>query len=174
MKLKITAIVATIALSLVTAVPTYSAESKGKKATYKQTIKSNVWTTLSFSGSDYVKSNGNRSIYCLQSNIIIPSKNKPTVIKVRFARVVGKSRLDTTATNTYIFGSGYPKSKWYGSQCWAIETKYPVVAQIKVSGKASRYYSDMRQLKVWTPGANYPEDMPIQVISPSPISSPTP
>jgi len=159
---RITAIVATIALSLVTAVPVNAEESIRKKATHSQTIKRDRWVTLDFKGNDYIKGNGNRSLFCYQSALKMKGKKKPKYVKLRLARTNSKG-FNSTATNTY-FVSKKPKSTLVFSNCWVIETGSKVVVQIRVTGGSKSYTSDMRQLKMWTPGGNYPADFSDYII----------
>jgi hypothetical protein len=147
-------IVFTLALS--TAIPANAEESIRKKATFNQSIKTGSWVTLDFKGNDYLKGNGNRSLFCYQAGIDTKGKAKPKMIKIRLARL--KPGTDnTTATSTYYIGSK-PKKKLVFSNCWAIETLSNVVVQIKITGGSRTYNSDIRQFKMWTPGANYPKD----------------
>lgn len=155
---KITAIVATIALSLVTAVPSNAktTDSIRYKATFSQSIKHNKWVTLNFKGKDYIKGNGNRSLVCYQVVLNTKGKKKPKYVKVRITRLKsGKN--DTTATNYYTVKTK-PNKKFTASSCWEIETKYKIVAQVWISGGSKYYTSRMRQFKIWTPGAKYPAD----------------
>lgn len=152
----ITAIVATVALSLVTAVPTIAEESIRYKSTKTQSIKHNKWTTLEFKGNNALKGNGQRSLFCYQVGIDTKGKKKPKYVKVRLARLkAGKD--DTTATNYFAVPSK-PSSELVFSNCWEIETNSPVVVQIRITGGSKTYKSDIRQFKMWTPGANYPAD----------------
>lgn len=158
---KITAIVATVALSLVTAVPTNAIVSKTSdsiryKATYNQSIKHNRWVTLSFGGKDYIKGNGNRSLVCYQVVIKTKGKKKPGYIKVRITRLK-KGKDDTTATNYYDVSSK-PGKKFTASNCWEIKTGSKLVVQVWINKGSTRYISPERQFKIWTPGANYPLD----------------
>lgn len=152
----ITAIVATIALSLVTALPAHAGDTVRYKSTQNQSIKKNKWVTLEFNGKTEIKGNGARSLFCYQVGIDTKGKKKPKYVKVRLARVKsGKD--DTTATNTYFF-TGKPGSEFVASQCWTIYTNSPVVLQVRITGGSKVYTSDVRQFKMWTPGADYPAD----------------
>jgi hypothetical protein len=153
---KVTAIIAAIALSLVTAIPANAADTVRYKTEKNQTIKKGKWTTINFNGKTSIKGNGERSLFCYQVVINTKGKKKPKYVKVRLARVKsGKD--DTTATNTYFF-TGKPGSKFVASQCWTIFTKHPVVVQVRISGGSPRYTTDITQFKMWTPGADYPAD----------------
>lgn len=152
----ITAIVATIALSLATAVPTIAEESIRYKSTKSQTIKKGKWTTLEFKGNNAIQGNGQRSLFCYQVGLDTKGKKKPKIIKIRFTRLKdGKD--DTTATNTY-YVEYKPAKELVFSNCWEILTNSPIVVQIKISGGSKTYNSDIRQFKMWTPGADYPTD----------------
>jgi hypothetical protein len=83
-------------------------------------------------------------------------KKKPKYIKLRLVRQKSGGG-DSTATNIYPVTSK-PGSTWVGSNCWSIFTKSPVVVQIRITGGSKTYQSDMRQFKMWTPGADYPQD----------------
>jgi len=159
---KITAIVATIALSLVTAVPVSAEESIRKKATHKQSVKTGKWVTLDFKGKDYIKGNGNRSLFCYQTALKMKGKKKPKYVKLRLTRL-GANGNNTTATHTY-FVSSKPKSTLVFSNCWMIKTGSKVVVQVRVTGGSKSYVSDMRQFKMWTPGGNYPADFSDYII----------
>lgn len=147
-----------IAFSLVifSAIPTSADESIRYKSTKNQTIKSNKWTTLDFKGNNALKGNGSRSLFCYQAGIDMNGKKKPKYVKLRLARLKsGKD--DTTATNYFAIPSK-PSSKLVFSNCWEIETNSPVVVQIRITGGSKTYNSDIRQFKMWTPGADYPAD----------------
>lgn len=148
------AIVATTSLSLVTATSANADESIRYKSAVNQTIKNSKWTTLKFKGNNSIKGNGARSLFCYQVGINTPGK-KIRSVKVRLARL--KKPLDTTATNTFYVGT-LPQSELVFSNCWEIETNSAVIVQIKINGGNKKYVSDMRQFKMWTPGANYPAD----------------
>lgn len=153
---KIITIIFTLLLSLIVVLPVNAEESIRYKSTNSQTIKKNKWVTLDFNGKKSISGNGNRSLFCYQAGINTKNKKKPKYIKVRLTRLTPGSN-DTTATNTYFF-TGKPGSKFVASQCWNILTKHPVVVQIKISGGSNTYTSDIRQFKMWTPGADYPGD----------------
>ena len=151
----ITAIVAAIALSLVTIIPVNAEESVRYKSTKVQKIKHNKWTTLEFKGDNALRGNGNRSLFCYQAGLNMHGKKKPKYVKLRLARL--KSPLDTTATTTFYIDSK-PSSELVFSNCWEIETNSPVIVQIRITGGSKYYTSDIRQFKMWTPGADYPAD----------------
>jgi hypothetical protein len=153
----VTAIIATIALLLTTAIPANAASDSIRYKTEKnQTIKKGKWTTINFNGKTAIQGNGKRSIFCYQVVINTKGKKKPKYVKVRMTRVKpGKD--DSTATNTYFFTSK-PGSKFVASQCWNIVTKHPVVLQVRISGGSKTYQTDITQFKMWTPGADYPAD----------------
>ena len=145
--------------------------SKRYKDTSVQKIKANKWQDLKFDGkAKRIKGNGNRSLWCIQANVSMKGKN-PYYIKIRFARHLPNGKIDTTGTSTWVVGNNGMKS-FYESTCWQFNSNYPVSAQIKVMGKSKYYYSNMRQFKMWTPGANYPEDFPVNIADPFPTISP--
>jgi hypothetical protein len=145
-----------ISLILLSAAPTNAEESVRYKSTKHQKIKSNKWTTLEFKGNNALKGNGARSLFCYQVGIDTKGKKKPKYVKVRLARLKsGKN--DTTATNYFAVPSK-PSSELVFSNCWEIETNSPVVVQIRITGGSKYYTSDIRQFKMWTPGADYPAD----------------
>jgi hypothetical protein len=152
----IIAVITTLALLVSTAGPANAEESIRKKAEFNQTIKKDRWVTLNFKGKDYIKGNGNRSLFCYQSAIKMKGKKKPKYVKIRLVRLKG-GKNDSTATNTYYVGSK-PKKTLVFSNCWVIKTNSSVAVQIKITGGSKSYRSDMRQFKMWTPGANYPAD----------------
>ncbi len=152
---KATAILIAIALSL-TAIPSNAQDSIRYKSTQNQTIKKGKWVTLDFNGKKEIKGNGGRSLFCYQVGIDTKGKKKPKYVKVRLTRVKPGTN-DPTATNTYFF-TGKPGSKFVASQCWTIYTKSPVVVQVRIVGGSGSYTSDIRQFKMWTPGADYPAD----------------
>ena len=132
-----------------------SSDSIRYKATNNQTIKHNKWVTLKFNGKTSIKGNGKRSLFCYQVGINMNGKKKPAYVKVRLARL--KHPLDTTATNiTYV--QTRPNSEFVVSNCWEIMTKSPVVVQVRITGGSSKYTSDLRQFKMWTPKGSYPAD----------------
>jgi len=132
-----------------------SADHKQYKDISTQTVKSgNKWHDLTFDGkARTLQGNGKRSIFCMQ--VAVSMKGKPTVVRLRFARHLPNGTLDTTGTNTYT-GLDVVKSTLYESPCWEFDSKYPVSAQIKISGKAKSYSVIERQFKMWTPNASYP------------------
>lgn len=136
--------------------PVNAEESIRYKSSENQTIKHNKWTTLDFNGKTTIKGNGGRSLFCYQVALNMSGKKKPKYIKVRLARDKS-SGIDTTATNYYII-DGKPSNTWVGSGCWEIKTNSPVKLQVRVYGGSKTYISDMRQFKMWTPGADYPAD----------------
>ena len=152
----IIAVITTLALAVSTAIPANAEESIRKKAEFRQTIKKDRWVTLNFKGQDYIKGNGNRSLFCYQAAVKTNGKKKPKYIKIRLVRV-GSNGLNSTATNTYPV-TGKPNRIWVNSSCWAIETNSPVIVQIRITGGSKTYVSNMRQFKMWTPGADYPAD----------------
>jgi hypothetical protein len=83
-------------------------------------------------------------------------KKKPKYIKLRLVRDKAKGA-DSTATNIYPV-EAKPGSTWVGSNCWVIKTNSPVQVQIRITGGSKTYQSNMRQFKMWTPGADYPAD----------------
>lgn len=149
------AIVATTSLSLVTATSVNADESIRYKSTKTQKIKHNKWVTLEFKGDNSLKGNGNRSLFCYQAGLNMGGKKKPQYVKLRLARL--KSPIDSTATNTFFIESR-PISELVFSNCWEIETNSAVVVQIRITGGSKYYTSDIRQFKMWTPGADYPAD----------------
>lgn len=153
---KLISIVLLFACSMFLTTPAIAEESIRYKSSDNQTIKRGKWTTLTFNGKTAIKGNGNRSIFCYMAALDMKGKKKPKYIKLRLARQKSGG-LDTTATNTYPVTSK-PSSTWVGSNCWVIKTNYPVVVQMRVTGGSKAYVSDMRQFKMWTPGADYPAD----------------
>jgi hypothetical protein len=152
----IVACIIAFALILSTSVTANAEESVRKKAEFNQYIKKDRWVTLKFKGNSHLKGNGNRSLFCYQSAIKMKGKKKPKYVKLRLVRLKGGNN-DSTATNTYYVRSK-PKSTLVFSNCWVIKTNSPVVVQIRITGGSNSYTSNMRQFKMWTPGANYPAD----------------
>lgn len=152
----IIAVIVSLSLALTAATPANAEESIRKKAEFSQTIKKDRWVTLKFKGQDHIKGNGNRSLFCYQAAVKTKGKKKPKFIKIRLVRL-SSNGINSTATNTYPV-TGKPNKIWVNSGCWAIETKSPVIVQIRITGGSKSYTSDMRQFKMWTPGANYPAD----------------
>jgi hypothetical protein len=152
----IVACIIAFALILSTSVTANAEESVRKKADFNQSIKKDTWVTLKFKGNSHLKGNGNRSLFCYQSSVKMKGKKKPKYVKLRLVRLKGGSN-DSTATNTYYVGSK-PNKTLVFSNCWVIETNSPVVVQIRITGGSKSYTSDMRQFKMWTPGADYPAD----------------
>ena len=145
--------------------------SKRYKDASTQKLKANKWQTLKFDGKPKtIKGNGNRSLWCIQANVSTKGKN-PDYVKLRFVRHLPSGAKDTTGTSTWVVGEN-GMTAFYESTCWEFNSKYPVSAQIKVVGKSKYYYSDMRQFKMWTPGADYPEDFPVNVADPFPTETP--
>lgn len=143
-------------MSLFATPPATADDTIRYKSTQGQLIKKDKWTTLSFNGKTSIKGNGKRSLFCYQVALDMKGKKKPKYVKVRLARTKpGKN--DTTATNIYPVTSK-PGKTWVASQCWTITTKHPVIVQIRITGGSNVYRSDVRQFKMWTPGANYPAD----------------
>lgn len=151
----IIAILTAISTVIFIATPTIAEESIRYKSTKHQTIKRGKWTTLEFKGDNAIRGNGQRSLFCYQVGVDTKGKKKPKYVKVRLARL--KSPLDTTATNYYPVPSK-PASELVFSNCWEIETNSPVIVQIRITGGSKKYTSDIRQFKMWTPGADYPAD----------------
>lgn len=136
-----------------------------------QRLKANKWQTLKFDGKGKkIKGNGNRSLWCIQANVNVEGK-APQYVKLRFVRHLPNGKKDTTGTSTWVVGKT-GMNVFYESTCWEFKSNYPVSAQIKVMGKSKYYYSSMRQFKMWTPGADYPEDFPINVADPFPTITP--
>ncbi len=138
-------------------IPANADESIRYKSTQSQTIKKGKWVTLDFNGKKQLKGNGNRSLFCYQVGLNMKGKKKPKYVKVRLARVKEGRKLDTTATNYYPITSK-PSKEFVGAGCWAINTNSPVVLQVRITGGSKSYRSDIRQFKMWTPGADYPAD----------------
>ena len=153
---KVLSVCIAISLLLFTVTPASAEESIRYKSETNQTIKRGSWTTLNFKGDNSIKGNGARSLFCYQAAVKTKGKKKPKYIKIRLVRV-GSKGTDSTATNTFPV-TGKPSSTWVNSGCWAIETNSPVVVQIRIVGGSKTYTSDMRQFKMWTPGADYPAD----------------
>lgn len=138
------------------AIPAQAGESIRYKSDSIQTIKKNKWTTLDFNGKKTIKGNGDRSLFCYMAALKMNGKKKPQYIKLRLVRDKAKGA-DSTATNIYPV-EAKPGSTWVGSNCWVIKTNSPVKVQIRITGGSKTYQSDMRQFKMWTPGADYPAD----------------
>lgn len=153
---KLIIIILSSILVLFQSLPVNASDSIRYKSSENQVINSGRWTTLNFNGKKSIKGNGNRSLFCYQVAIDMRGKKKPKYIKIRFVREKSNG-LDTTATNIYPVPDK-PSNTWVGSGCWAIKTNSPVVLQVRVTGGSKTYVSDMRQFKMWTPGANYPQD----------------
>lgn len=132
-------------------------ETKVWKDTSNQRIPEGRWTDLKFDGKTVLRNpKGTRALYCTQLHLDIQDK-KPRYVKIRFARHLPGGKLDTTATNTWVIGKDGPRV-FHGSMCWAIKTKYPVSAQVKVVGSALSWVSTTRQFKLWSPDVDIPED----------------
>jgi hypothetical protein len=153
---KLIAIICSISLFAFSSTPAHAAETVRYKDSSIQTIKKDKWVTLKFNGKTAIKGNGQRSLFCYQAAVKMSGKKKPKYIKLRLVRQKSGGG-DSTATNIYPVTSK-PGSTWVGSNCWSIFTKSPVVVQIRITGGSKTYQSDMRQFKMWTPGADYPED----------------
>lgn len=139
-------------------VPVTASESKLLKDTSAQRIPQGKWTNLQFDGKTTVRNkSGTRALYCTQVHLDIASA-KPKYVKVRFARHIPGKKLDTTGTTTWVIGKNGPRV-FHGSTCWAIRTKYPVSVQVKVVGKSSSWVSPQRQLKLWSPSMDIPENI---------------
>lgn len=135
-----------------------ASESRLLKDTSVQKIPEGRWTNLQFDGRSTVRNaKGTRALYCTQVHLDI-EKTKPKYVKIRFARHVPGKKLDTTGTNTWVIGKNGPRV-FHGSMCWAIKTKYPVSVQVKVVGKSSSWASPQRQLKLWAPPSDIPENI---------------
>lgn len=166
---KLGALICALILSI-TAISTPAiAKNRGdyqlKQSKSKQVIHRGKWTTLQFSGADSLKRTRNyRTLFC--AKVHLDTKNgAPSYVKVRFARVK-KGADDTTGTNTWVT-RGFKGQYWQGSICWTMDTKYPIVAQIKIEGPKKYYTSHLRQFKAWSPPYNLPADM----LTPSPSAS---
>ena len=153
---KLIAIICSISLFAFSSTPAHAAETVRYKDSSIQTIKKDKWVTLKFNGKTAIKGNGQRSLFCYQAAVKMSGKKKPKYIKLRLVRQKSGGG-DSTATNIYPVTSK-PGSTWVGSNCWSIFTKSPVVVQIRITGGSKTYQSDMRQFKMWTPGADYPQD----------------
>jgi hypothetical protein len=153
---KLIAILCSFGLIAFNPSPAQAADTVRYKSTQGQTIPKGKWVTLDFNGKKSIKGNGSRSLFCYQVGIDTSGKKKPKYIKIRLTRIVPGPN-DTTATNTY-FITDKPGSEFVGSNCWTIFTKHPVSVQVRITGGSSSYRSDVRQFKMWTPGADYPED----------------
>jgi hypothetical protein len=138
------------------AIPAQAGDSIRYKSDSIQTIKKDKWVTLNFNGKQTIKGNGNKSLFCYMAAVKMNGKKKPKYIKLRLVRDKAKGQ-DSTATNIYPV-EAKPSSTWVGSNCWVINTNSPVKVQIRITGGSKTYQSDMRQFKMWTPGADYPAD----------------
>lgn len=136
-----------------------------KQSKSKQVIKRDSWTTLNFGKVDSLKRKKNyRTLFC--AKIHIDTRNgSPDYVKVRFARVKGGPD-DTTGTNTWVT-KGFQGDFWQGSTCWTMDTKYPIVAQVKISGPKKTYTSNLRQFKAWSP----PYELPADMVTPAPSAT---
>jgi hypothetical protein len=154
---KVIATAISVILVFAQATPANASDSVRYKSTEIQTIPKGKWTTLKFKGGKTeIQGNGKRSLFCYQAGIDTKGKKKPKYIKLRITRIVPGPN-DSSATNTYFF-TGKPGSEFVASNCWNIVTKHPVVVQIRITGGSKTYNSDIRQFKMWTPGADYPAD----------------
>jgi hypothetical protein len=154
---KLLALIFSVLLVFAQATPASASESVRYKSTEIQVIPKGKWTTLKFNGGKTaIKGNGKRSLFCYQSVIDTKGKKKPSYIKLRITRIVPGAN-DPSATNTYFF-TDKPGSKFVASNCWNIVTNHPVVVQIRITGGSKTYNSDIRQFKMWTPNADYPQD----------------
>lgn len=153
---KIISLIATISLFFATTTSVNAQDTIRYKSTQNQIIKKDKWVTLDFNGKQAIKGNGERSLFCYQAAIKMNGKKKPKYIKLRLVRQKSKG-IDSTATNIYPVIEK-PSSTWVGSNCWTIYTNSPVVVQIRITGGSKSYTSDVRQFKMWTPGADYPTD----------------
>ena len=157
-----------LALLVVFSVPAH-AMNRGdyqiKESKSKQVIKTDKWTTLNFGKNDSLKRSKNyRTLFCAKVHLNTKG-GAPDYVKVRFARVKG-GKDDTTGTNTWVT-KGFKGSYWQGSMCWTVDTKYPIVAQVKIVGPKKSYTSNLRQFKAWSP----PYELPADMVSPAPSSS---
>jgi hypothetical protein len=128
-----------------------------KQSKSNQVIKTGQWTTLKFKGGNSLTRTKNyRTMFCTKVHLDT-RKGAPEYVKIRFARIKsGKD--DTTGTNTWVT-KGFKGRYWQGALCWTIDTKYPVVAQIKIEGSKKSYTSYLRQFKAWSPPYELPADM---------------
>lgn len=153
---KIISSIAIVSLFFAATTPVNAQDTIRYKSTQNQIIKKDKWVTLDFNGKQAIKGNGERSLFCYQAAVKMSGKKKPKYIKLRLVRQKSKGA-DSTATNIYPI-TAKPGSTWVGSNCWSIYTKSPVVVQIRITGGSKSYISDVRQFKMWTPGADYPAD----------------
>ena len=154
---KFIASIFSVLLVFAQATPASASDSIRYKSTEIQVIPKGKWTTLKFNGGKTaIQGNGKRSLFCYQAGIDTKGKKSPSYIKLRITRIVPGPN-DPSATNTYFF-TEKPGSEFVASNCWNIVTTYPVVVQIKITGGSKTYNSDIRQFKMWTPNADYPQD----------------
>lgn len=118
--------------------------AKHCKSTENQSFKNRKWTT--FAGCEPFVLGGDRALFFAQLHLTC--SKKPKYVKIRLARLLPDGSKDTTGTNTWVLGKDAPLI-WHGSLWWESKTKYPIVAQFKVSG--GKCYSDERQIKWWQP-----------------------
>lgn len=132
--------------------PTNAKSKNVWKSTSIQIIPRGKWTTLEFDkNNNKMNPYGSRSIYCTQVHLTF-GKSKPKYVKLRLARVLPSGKLDTTGTNTWVLGKNSP-NKWQGANCWIINPKHPVVAQVKYVGGSKSVKSSLRQFKSWNPNS---------------------
>jgi hypothetical protein len=154
---KFIASIFSVLLVFAQATPASASDSVRYKSTEIQVIPKGKWTTLKFNGGKTeIQGNGKRSLFCYQAGIDTTGKKRPSYIKLRITRIVPGAN-DPSATNTYFF-TEKPGSEFVASNCWNIVTTYPVVVQIRITGGSKTYNSDIRQFKMWTPNADYPQD----------------
>jgi hypothetical protein len=126
------------------------------KTEKNQVIKKGKWTTLTFGNRTAMPSMGStRTLYCSQVHFDF-GKKKPSYVKLRLGRVLPNGKLNTTGTNTWAVGKNAPRL-WQGSMCWPINTKYPMVLQVKFGGGDRTETITQRQFKAWNPGVDIPD-----------------
>ncbi len=135
-----------------------ASDSRLLKDTTTQKIPEGRWTNLQFGEKTTVRNKSRtRALYCTQLHLDIKDK-KPRYVKLRYARHLPGGKLDTTGTTTWVVGKNGPRV-FHASMCWPIRTRYPVSVQVKVVGKASAWKSTQRQLKLWSPSVDIPENI---------------
>lgn len=118
------------------------------KTTSKQTVELDKWTTLKWAQGTAMPTSKKRALYSTQVRIDCTGKKRPQYVKIRLRRVT-PSGYDTTATNTWVWGTKALKVL-YASHMWQIKATYPVQAQIRIVGGNCTTVSE-RQFKMWTP-----------------------
>lgn len=136
-------------LSLLGSGAAYAEDHQQYKATDLVEVKGNAWTDVPFGDKLTLNPITGRGLYSVQVSIRCYTGTKPRYVKVRLARVLAGGKLDTTATNTYVWTKRGP-SVLYASTMWQIKGTHPVKAQIKIVGGTCRTLAT-RQLKVWAP-----------------------